>query len=128
MIVYKSIDNLVEAHHGLSDSDDQFLSMARCAQRDRIHAAAAAFGLKVRPYMHGAGRHEGGYHPGKNKRQGLPIAAIDAQLSDIERASTLLGLPAAILVASQEALGRLVEQRGYELSAAPYAFSNGFKA
>ncbi|MBI2143053.1 hypothetical protein HYU20_01800 [Candidatus Woesearchaeota archaeon] len=117
-----------------SDFNDPFPNMVRYSHRDSTHAAAVVWGLKFRSHMHGSGKHEGGYHPGKNKRRNLPTSAVDERLSDLERASRLLGFPVVTLVATREVVARMEEQRSYEVFASPRAVSggnghhNGYKA
>lgn len=125
-----------EGEGGVHDGDfDSFL--ASTMRREELRHAYVNWRLEIgRPSsrQHMPGHHAGGYHPGKNRRQNLSVAVVDGKLSDLEIASRLLGFPTVTLVATCEVIGRLEEQRSYEVFAGSRAVSggnghhNGYKA
>ncbi|MBI2549971.1 hypothetical protein HYV83_02215 [Candidatus Woesearchaeota archaeon] len=67
------------------------------------------------------GHHFGGYHPGKNARQGPSIRYV----GDVSKFSELVGLPVPALVSVGTRLQELEEQQEYGAWAAQVVASNG---
>lgn len=117
-----SIDGRVQSLPDGHEDPDTFPNLPRYVHRDRIRAASVHWGLEERSYMHGSGKHEGGYHPGKNKRQGASIRFLGQ--GDVAPASRLFGFPSYELVAADLALQQIAERRGADKQNRKLAYEN----